>query len=156
MELGKRSFNPRTREGCDMNIMFSGCKKLVSIHAPARGATCIFSMTNNTRFCFNPRTREGCDFSDSITSMQVVCFNPRTREGCDRALVSSYSARCSFQSTHPRGVRHYGCVSTGNSDCFNPRTREGCDTQCRFPCDAIVRFNPRTREGCDVRVRKIH
>ena len=33
------SFNPRTREGCDRDVCGVGGDNLVSIHAPARGAT---------------------------------------------------------------------------------------------------------------------
>ena len=33
----------------------------VSIHAPARGATQLLSIMISVQRCFNPRTREGCD-----------------------------------------------------------------------------------------------
>jgi|GEM_PF-4000649 len=33
----------------------------VSIHAPARGATRLYDYCLQARVCFNPRTREGCD-----------------------------------------------------------------------------------------------
>ena len=76
-------FNPRTREGCDgMRVTLNGILRmfqsthprgvrqddfgegrwtLVSIHAPARGATSIPTLQNPRQTCFNPRTREGCD-----------------------------------------------------------------------------------------------
>ena len=34
---------------------------LISIHAPARGATYVVSQSLRHDFYFNPRTREGCD-----------------------------------------------------------------------------------------------
>ena len=35
----KKSFNPRTRKGCDMRVAETRTIQVVSIHAPARGAT---------------------------------------------------------------------------------------------------------------------
>ena len=34
-----KGFNPRTREGCDLETIAIGCTPGVSIHAPAKGAT---------------------------------------------------------------------------------------------------------------------
>ncbi len=56
---------------------------LISIHAPARGAT-LFNLG------FVKHSKH---------------FNPRTREGCDVKQVYFYLLLQAFQSTHPRGVR---------------------------------------------------
>ena len=128
-----------------------------------------------TPICFNPRTREGCDGCLVKCAVLLTSFNPRTREGCDARVIPPLRAKAGrFQSTHPRGVRHYGnknkrwqyyvsihapargatasvSLTSFTLACFNPRTREGCDVSVllfppRTPC-----FNPRTREGCDLR-----
>ena len=76
-----------------------------------------------------------------------------------------------FQSTHPRGVRHFVMLSSKELNRFNPRTHVGCDHQQQAsPQDdsqfqsthprgvrlqqyavnaANARFNPRTHVGCD-------
>ncbi len=56
-------FNPRTREGCDTdcNARWLTHRYIVSIHAPARGATPISVIILTQHIGFNPRTREGCD-----------------------------------------------------------------------------------------------
>ena len=57
------NFNPRTREGCDSGKSDSDTKTtLISIHAPARGATVQESLMLLKLKNFNPRTREGCDW----------------------------------------------------------------------------------------------
>ena len=79
-----KHFNPRTREGCDsiriMHAIFGtlfqsthprGVRLIgdfrdmpfddISIHAPARGATCTRRCLRGSTNHFNPRTREGCD-----------------------------------------------------------------------------------------------
>ena len=78
-------FNPRTREGCDRPFLFF-CPGVLS---------------------FNPRTREGCDLCVFSLSFYRYCFNPRTREGCDMMIKIQLNLISMFQSTHPRGVRHF-------------------------------------------------
>ena len=57
------SFNPRTRVGCDGQLVLSISQRLfVSIHAPAWGATPRNEAAFPAAPCFNPRTRVGCDF----------------------------------------------------------------------------------------------
>ena len=54
-------FNPRSREGSDKHLPLRHCKRYISIHAPAKGAT----QHNSSRLVpvhnFNPRSREGSD-----------------------------------------------------------------------------------------------
>ena len=79
--------------------------KLVSIHAPAWGATSCRKSSIARKSCFNPRTRVGCDFTELVNVHGAQSFNPRTRVGCD-PLVTPVMHPCHvFQSTHPRGVR---------------------------------------------------
>ena len=99
-------FNPRTRVGCD--AAFCGCSALktafqsthphgvrlegfyngetdiiISIHAPAWGATVTVTILQPSKINFNPRTRMGCDGSKAGKRKRGGDFNPRTRMGCD-------------------------------------------------------------------------
>ena len=57
-----RPFNPRTRAGCDGSVPGADrCGDVLSIHAPARGATIISRVCCSIFITFNPRTRAGCD-----------------------------------------------------------------------------------------------
>ena len=60
----------------------------VSIHAPAWGATASGAPVPMRRWPrFNPRTRVGCDgMTSDPTPLQGMRFNPRTRVGCDTGL----------------------------------------------------------------------
>ena len=101
---------------------------MISIHAPARGATGsgwitpghsgLFQSTlprGERRLCrlsadlliydFNPRSREGSDAHGKELGSSHADFNPRSREGSDEP---SYRGRITvqrFQSTLPRGER---------------------------------------------------
>ncbi len=107
---------------------------VVSIHAPARGATPMQVFLRRADSCFNPRTREGCDTTSAALDRDDDCFNPRTREGCDKRFgYALYDFRR-----------------------FNPRTREGCDMLIEEHTTAYGCFNPRTREGCDDAYRRAY
>jgi len=145
-----RSFNPRTRTGCDLKLLESRCVNPVSIHAPARGATLLQKHECSREGGFNPRTRTGCDPPPPGTTTLLFSFNPRTRTGCDAFIMLSSLTRKRFnprtrtgcdekrrplpavnrvvQSTHPHGVRPCPLVRRlDRSESFNPRTRTGCD-----------------------------
>ena len=146
-------------------------RPIISIHAPARGATYdYFSIWHCVTFqSTHPR---GCDQGKSAFSRLPSYFNPRTREGCDILHTDPLVDPGEFQSTHPRGVRLiynlFGSLlykisihapargATRSAQLqhlllrnFNPRTREGCDEARLLVSTANADFNPRTREGCD-------
>ena len=101
---------------------------LVSIHAPAWGATSLSCNIPPRRGGFQSthprgvRQQHGDAARDGFVvsihapawgatalvrrmSVRALCFNPRTRVGCDWAARSPPRWPLVFQSTHPRGVR---------------------------------------------------
>ena len=55
-------FNPRSREGSDLEIAGPPLDVDISIHAPARGATdTLIGKGYPDAYNFNPRSREGSD-----------------------------------------------------------------------------------------------
>ena len=120
-----RSFNPRTRVGCDRyNLDFIYCF-----------------------MCFNPRTRVGCDFKHESNEFVNKRFNPRTRVGCDYHLTL-LRHWLPFQSTHPCGVRREWQVIPTLWVVSIHAPVWGA-TQLWFIIFFIQSFNPRTRVGCD-------
>ena len=122
----------------------------VSIHAPARGATITATEIQAKQQVSIHAPARGATRAALPVALRCPCFNPRTREGCDQG----------------RGGGNLPHKS------FNPRTREGCDAKptglytpnlsvsihapargatwwrsCTGPIKRC--FNPRTREGCD-------
>ena len=109
-------FNPRTRVGCDFFLaVVLVAEEVVSIHAPAWGATPHPGCYPPSGSSFNPRTRVGCDRRAGRRCAPDRRFNPRTRVGCD---ILDVDAALTVES-------------------FNPRTRVGCDSfhvlSSRFP-----------------------
>ena len=152
-------FNPRAREGRDCLSIFDHAYRIVSIHAPARGATMNAGKATCWPGSFNPRAREGRDRQALSVHQPVGCFNPRAREGRDFEAIDKALSDVAFQSTRPRGARlkrligkfallavsihapargatWCGHRSGANPLCFNPRAREGRDrTNVGIPLD---------------------
>ena len=144
-------FNPRTRVGCDRPNERPQIKRrqfqsthprgvrreaavgdvdgpLVSIHAPAWGAT---------SYRQRPTT--------PLASFQST--HPR---GVRRDVLGEVAGQHGFQSTHPRGVRHHRLLHRVRHAVFqstHPRGVRPPSPACS--CSVPVCFNPRTRVGCD-------
>ena len=143
-------FNPRFHEGSDGADLVCdiGCI-LISIHAPARGAT-------HHRYKHYPywhisihAPARGATIIVGVTSMRPVFQStlPRGERPLPIVVVLHVSyisihapARGAtlfavmlmqniviFQSTLPRGERHINVFSTNHITNFNPRSREGSD-----------------------------
>ncbi len=78
----------------------------VSIHAPAWGATTTARLRQRPQRGFNPRTRVGCDVRPAHYPPLEIRFQSTHPRGVRRTLLFSLMAWEKFQSTHPRGVRH--------------------------------------------------
>ncbi len=71
---------------------------LVSIHAPARGATSPIADTSYPTM-FQSTHPRGVRHPIIRSSRAAISFNPRTREGCDRSSISSrHNARVSIHA----------------------------------------------------------
>ena len=170
------SFNPRAREGRDRHGAGAYRKLIVSIHAPARGATSAkrvilsFAAFQSTRprgarrltasrpkdkESFNPRAREGRDRPLMQMSLAEKLFQSTRPRGARRYATRPRVTLIRFQSTRPRGARHHRCDRLTRGHCFNPRAREGRDfTRRRRTGSLTPCFNPRAREGRDIPSRK--
>ena len=129
VDAGQLCFNSRAREGRDALVAVqAAADRLVSIHAPARGAT---------RTC-----------RDRPASPR--CFNSRAREGRDIPVLCGGSGRRSVSIHAPaRGATRRRWRSCWSSGRFNSRAREGRDRPRTTPAASIPRFNSRAREGRD-------
>ena len=114
--------------GCDVDpcIAVDLCIA-VSIHAPTWGAT--------INVCSAP-------------GLAPVSIHAPTW-GATYTRYSCCINMSKFQSTHPHGVRQFGCFFSLPYPGFNPRTHMGCDSFHRPHRQSRSGFNPRTHMGCD-------
>ena len=75
-------FNPRAREGRDLRLLRTTDRlRLVSTHAPARGATAAVVERSVITVGFNPRAREGRDGNNNLADATVEPFQPTRPRG---------------------------------------------------------------------------
>ena len=137
-------FNPRPRTGGDERdtgrareiVLFQsapphggrlsrgwlyGRRYVVSIRAPARGATRHLPLSRRRSDCFNPRPRTGGDRMTRTMYGSSSCFNPRPRTGGDYSFVLITTCLLAFQSAPPHGGR-LDCVGrVVAADCVSIR-----------------------------------
>ena len=82
VEKTSSGFNPRARAGRDLIIGAGGTYWLVSIHAPARGATSMVAYWCRRSWFQSTRPRGARPFLLQIRG-RGRCFNPRARAGRD-------------------------------------------------------------------------
>ena len=97
---GKSGFNPRAREGRDAKISELFADKIVSIHAPVKGATVGDVATQFTNAVSIHAPVKGATQRPTHL-LQIQCFNPRAREGRDKVTIENDGKKEVFQSTRP-------------------------------------------------------
>ena len=102
--------------------------RLVSIRAPARGATCLVFLVGVLIRGFNSRSREGSDPLRLTNQKDKICFNSRSREGSDRRARLAGRRRRRFNSRSREGSDAARGTGRGRRRGFNSRSREGSDT----------------------------
>ena len=124
--------------------------RLISIHAPVKGATVRPCATRSGPRHFNPRSREGSD--DIITPGGYVWqnFNPRSREGSDVLLRFRPPNNLYFNPRSREGSDVKSQFTRISNTDFNPRSREGSDLAVLLRRRPPMNFNPRSREGSDM------
>ena len=106
-------FNPRTRMGCDSTTFWQSVSFLVSIHAPAWGATYTTARTRLYGLRFNPRTRMGCDTSlalnngCSTVSIHAPAWGATSEQGSKSLIVVVSIHAPAWGATYQRAAGLY-------------------------------------------------
>ena len=83
-------FNSRSRTGSDCNVDNGNFSRMISIHAPAQGATGRGSTGRGRQSNFNSRSRTGSDLDSVGRGCELANFNSRSRTGSDDSLVDAH------------------------------------------------------------------
>ena len=124
----------------------------ISIHAPARGATQISVSLYIIYIHFNPRSREGSDSVSPIRRRATFDnFNPRSREGSDLPLLERIKAMKNISIHAPaRGATDSPKLSDREYDISIHAPARGATLTNLFASFLAIYFNPRSREGSDL------
>ena len=153
-------------------MSMSAARRVISIRAPARGATNEYFIINHRNCYFNPRSREGSDTHSPVVKITNSNFNPRSREGSDVGGVflminvkisirapargatlrgpSGLKEEYKFQSALPRGERRREYLKILDDRLISIRApARGATFAGSTSGTALFYFNPRSREGSD-------
>ena len=100
-------FNPRSRTGSDSGFPASPpALHMISIHAPARGATAYAAGLLQIKEEFQSTLPHGERPEQALSDDAPHNFNPRSRTGSDQKHNKQPVLPIQFQSTLPHGERH--------------------------------------------------
>ena len=122
---------------------------IISIHAPARGATGSASTNVQVHMISIHAPARGATVNlFGLTYYFDISIHAPAR-GATRLTIQNRKEMV-FQSTLPRGER-LGAIFSKCSriNYFNPRSREGSDVKFQTYQHGCYNFNPRSREGSD-------
>ena len=123
---------------------------MISIHAPARGATLYRLLPMRSIWTFQstlPRGERPVSEYTAVTITGISIHAPARG-----ATPQHFAVHSLFEiSIHApaRGATRNGDRETNASGNFNPRSREGSDKNAGGHVLAELHFNPRSREGSD-------
>ena len=134
-------FNLCSREGSDEREVRAGKDIIISIHAPARGATGLLQVTKRNAIKFQSTLPRGERPTIRSHFLSFRChFNPRSREGSDQMQAQKRAILQRISIHAPaRGATVAGYAKMLTEEDFNPRSREGSDV------------NPLPRRGASIR-----
>ncbi len=135
--------------GATHSDWYGSDEELVSIHAPARGATILGAEFIKACMGFNPRSRAGSDCSKRSTRCASCCFNPRSRAGSDDFLQAVVGQHQVSIHAPARGATLFLAADGLSTTGFNPRSRAGSDAPMLRDTTCLSGFNPRSRAGSD-------
>ncbi len=126
---------------------------VISIHAPAWGATSARRVTPKLAYDFNPRSRVGSDGPDPLDVYTRALFQSTLPRG-ERRVQARPDDRAVLISIHAPawGATLRADRMPSPCDNFNPRSRVGSDSQPRWRLRLRPYFNPRSRVGSDDRL----
>ena len=114
-----------------MNLRKMLLGNLVSIHAPARGATLLLRYNSEGGYLvsIHAPARGATYHSNAPSTLQE--FQSTRPRGARRSIAFALSLTRTFQSTRPRGARPRRISIIALRIGFNPRAREGRDGSMR-------------------------
>ena len=127
------SFNSRSRVGSDAELALAVTRRaIVSIHAPAWGATGNQMRPCSKSGCFNSRSRVGSDADSRTASAHLPAFQFTLPRGERRVERKHRYWPSMFQFTLPRGERPKPRSRSRRHRSFNSRSRVGSDVTSVF------------------------
>ena len=123
------------------------CYMIISIHAPARGATTFLLRTRRYFIISIHAPARGATQLQELRQDLIDYFNPRSRKGSDGSRKRDIEKAIKFQSTLPQGERPTATLLMLTWSDFNPRSRKGSDSAYRTTSSQLHLFQSTLPQG---------
>ena len=142
------NFNPRSRKGSDVISFKQSFHPLISIHAPARGATRNTTIYGeNTKF--QSTLPQGERLSLAVALNGEAIFQSTLPQGERPKRCLRITSQKQFQSTLPQGERPRTLTNCQSSFLFQSTLPQGERPFLLITPLHLLNFNPRSRKGSD-------
>ena len=142
-------FNSRAREGRDLREEKEAKGFVVSIHAPARGATDgLIALVDSIRVSIHAPARGATVARAAVAGVESVSIHAPARGATMWMEEGGRVVQVSIHAPARGATPLVRCV-VGRTTGFNSRAREGRDGFWKVPARGWYRFNSRAREGRD-------
>ena len=157
--MGRPRFNPRPRAGGDSKAIQNHYLPMVSIHAPAQGATRFFRCVSGMCTSFNPRPRAGGDRLARGRSKRLprVSIHAPAQGATINIWIWLVREMVSIHAP-AQGATYCLLVALADPRSFNPRPRAGGDTRCWTGSNGHYKFQstpPRRGRRSECRVSQL-
>ena len=141
-------FNPRSHKGSDdLEVYHPRPVKLISIHAPTRGATQTSDAQSHQRTHFNPRSHKGSDIYRRNGWRGIVISIHAPTRGATKFTCSVYANLRKFQSTLPQGERPNANAKSALNILFQSTLPQGERLNGFVSAAAALRFQSTLPQG---------
>ena len=123
--------------------------RFISIHAPARGATLLPSLSFLRQFISIHAPARGATSCYQALVDRIGNFNPRSREGSDALKQSAFCIIIISIHAPARGATSSPCYAITIIDISIHAPARGATQSGLDTFSTISNFNPRSREGSD-------
>ena len=114
-------------KGATLNNDYNSRMAQISIHAPAKGATRILWWLLLALVYFNPRSREGSDLQIMpLVAQSLISIHAPAKGATSSSVCGPFGCAISIHAP-AKGATIFFVVSSLKGVYFNPRSREGSD-----------------------------
>ena len=118
--------------GSDLGYAGAHAARVISIHAPAWGATDSRAITGCFAEVFQSTLPHGERLASDSSPEVIRYFNPRSRMGSDQGMAWTHPNRPISIHAPAWGATKRGSAYAGGAGYFNPRSRMGSDYSARY------------------------
>ena len=145
-----QDFNPRSREGSDSRFCSASKTKLISIHAPAKGATAPMRALGLTTDISIHAPAKGATYTMGTSGVRFDISIHAPAKGATFQHIPTFSLNFLISIHAPaKGATKFFAKPILTKEISIHAPAKGATRNCYIYAVLVYHFNPRSREGSD-------